>query len=214
MAHIGVAVLEEARAVADRLEDRAGDQRRPDRLIAGAEALGDRHQIRPHRVLLAGEHGAGAAHAAHHLVEDQQHAVAIADRAHRGEVARQGRHGAERGADHRLGDEADHPVGAEALDGRLELGREPGDVVRSALAGRLPAVGVARADMGDLGQQRLELLAAPGVAADRERPQRVAVIALAPGDEMAAAAGWPISTKYWRASLSAASIASEPPETK
>ena len=26
--------------------------------------------------------------------------------------------------------------------------------------------------------------------------------------------GWPISTKYWRAIFSAASIASEPPETK
>ena len=40
--------------------------------------------------------------------------------------------------------------------------------------------------MGDLRQQRLELLPAPGVAADRQRAQRVAVIALASGDEPAA----------------------------
>jgi hypothetical protein len=35
-----------------------------------------------HALLLAGVQRAGAAHAAHHLVEDQQHAVAIAHLAH------------------------------------------------------------------------------------------------------------------------------------
>ena len=40
--------------------------------------------------------------------------------------------------------------------------------------------------MGDVHQQRLELLATPDIAADGERSERVAVIALAPRDEMAA----------------------------
>jgi hypothetical protein len=40
------------------------------------------------------------------------------------------------------------------------------------------------------------------VAADRERTERVAVIALAPRYEMVRSAS-PISTKYWRASFSA-----------
>ena len=41
--------------------------------------------------LLAGVQRAGAAHAAHHLVQDQQHAVAIADLANGREVARAAR---------------------------------------------------------------------------------------------------------------------------
>ena len=62
-------------------------------------------------------------------------------------------------------------------------------------------------------QQRRICEAAPAVAAHRKRAERVAVIALAPGDEFLRC-GWPISTKYWRAILSAASIASDPPETR
>ena len=76
--------------------------------------------------------------------------------------------------------------GPSSLDRRLELGGEARAVGRLALARRAPAIGVARADVGDLGQQRLELAAPPGVAADRERAQRVAVIALPPRDEPAA----------------------------
>ena len=143
MADVGVAVLEEARAVADRLEDAARDQSRPDRLIARAEALGDRHDVRPHAVLLAGEQRAGAAHAAHHLIEDQQHAVAVADLADRLEIARHRRHRAERRADHRLGDEGDHAVRAEALHGASSSAAQPGAVFGIALALGLPAVGVA-----------------------------------------------------------------------
>ena len=54
---------------------------------AAAQALGHGDQVGHHTFLLAGMQGAGAAHAAHHLVEDQQHAVAVADLAHRLEVA-------------------------------------------------------------------------------------------------------------------------------
>src|SRR3546814_20043374 len=79
MAHVGVAVLEEARALRERFENLAGQQHRADRLVAAAEALGDGHEVGRDAVLLAGMQGAGAPHAAPHLVEDEQHAVLVAD---------------------------------------------------------------------------------------------------------------------------------------
>ena len=57
-------------------------EHRADRLVAAAEALGDRQQVGHDAFLLAGVQRAGAAHAAHHLVEDQQDAVAVAQFAH------------------------------------------------------------------------------------------------------------------------------------
>ena len=62
---------------------RVGDQHRADRLVAAAEPLGDRHQVGRDAFLLAGVQRAGAAHAAHHLVEDEEDAVAVADFADR-----------------------------------------------------------------------------------------------------------------------------------
>jgi len=62
-------------------------------------------------------------------------------------------------------------------------------------------------------QQRQERLAAPRVAADRQRAQRVAVIALTPRDEVPALRLADFN-EVLACSFSAASIASEPPETK
>ena len=76
-----------------------------DRLVAAAEPLGDDLDVGRDALLLPGMHRAGAAHAAHHLVEDQQRAVPVADLAHRLEIAGQRGDAAERRADHRLGDE-------------------------------------------------------------------------------------------------------------
>src|SRR3546814_7500188 len=78
-----MAVLEEAGALRERVEDGARQQDRANRLIAAAQALGDGHEIGRDAVLRAGMQRAGAPHAAHHLVEDQQHAVLVADGADR-----------------------------------------------------------------------------------------------------------------------------------
>ena len=67
---------------------------------------------------------AGAAHPAHHLVEDQEHAVAVANLADAPEIARNGGHRAQGRADHRLGDESHHRVGAEGQDLVLQLLRD------------------------------------------------------------------------------------------
>src|SRR3546814_17020239 len=88
MVHVGVAVLQGAAAVADRGIHRLRGDHRADRLVAGAEALGDGVDVGRHAVVLAGEQGAGTAHPAHNLVADQQHAVAVADLAHPGEIGR------------------------------------------------------------------------------------------------------------------------------
>ena len=57
-------------------------QRRAERHIPAAESLGDGHHVRRDPVVFERPPGAAAPGAAHHLVGDQQHAVAVADLAH------------------------------------------------------------------------------------------------------------------------------------
>jgi hypothetical protein len=99
-------------------------QHRADRLVAAAQALGDGHQVGHHALLLAGVQGAGAAHAAHHLVQDQQHAVAVAHLAHRLEVARHRHQHAGGGAAHGFGDEGEHLAGPDAADRLVQFARQ------------------------------------------------------------------------------------------
>ena len=70
------------------LVDALGRQRRRQRHVAAGEALGEAEQVRRDALLLAGEHRPGAAEAGRDLVADQQHAVAVAELAHRAQVAR------------------------------------------------------------------------------------------------------------------------------
>ena len=91
-----------------------------DRLVAAAEALGDRHQVGRDALLLAGVQGSGAPHAAHHLVENEQDAVAVADRADALEIVGDRRHGARRRADDGLGDEGDDAFGTDLEELVLE----------------------------------------------------------------------------------------------
>ncbi len=185
VAEIGVAVLEEAGALGERLEDLGAHEHGADRREAAAQALGDRHQVRRDALLLAGVQGARAAHAAHHLVEDQQDAVPVADLADALEVAVDRRDGARRGAADRLGDEGDHCLGPQLLDLGLELPGEALAVLARRLVRAPPAILEAGRDVVRLDQQRRELLAPPFVAADGERAQRIAVIALLAADEVA-----------------------------
>jgi hypothetical protein len=57
------------------------------------QSLGDRHQIPRNPCLFAGVERPGPAHTAHHLVQNQQHAVTIADLADGFELARHRGHG-------------------------------------------------------------------------------------------------------------------------
>ena len=72
-------MLKEARAFANGLDDAILDQHGADRLITGTEPLRHAHDVGNDALVLEGEAGAAAAHAAHHLVEDEEHAVAVAN---------------------------------------------------------------------------------------------------------------------------------------
>jgi hypothetical protein len=181
-----MAVLEETAAARERLVDAPLDQDRADRLVAAADALGEGHQVGHDSFLLAGMQRSRAAHAAHHLVEDQQDTVAIADFADARKVAGRRRHGAGRGADNCLGDEAGDILRAEPEDLRLELVGHPPRIRLLGFCGILEAIGEAGGDLRDVDQQRPVRLTPPRVAARGEGAERVAVVALPSRDEEAA----------------------------
>ena len=115
--------------------------------------------------------------------------MAVADVAHGAEISLRRRHAAGGGADHRLGDERRHRIGAEALEFGLQFGREPRHEIRLGFIVALFVIGEGRRHMAEgVRQQRRIGLAPPGIAAGGERAERVAVIALAPGDEALRAA--------------------------
>jgi hypothetical protein len=78
MTDVRVSMLEGAGAAFQCVADTFRNQSRADHAVSAAETLGDRHEIGHDAFLLAGVQRAGAAHAAHHFVQDQQDAVAIA----------------------------------------------------------------------------------------------------------------------------------------
>ena len=186
MTHVGVPVLKRARAVRERFEYPLRHEDRADRLVAAPQPLGDRHQIGRHALLLAGVKRSRSAHAAHHFVEDEQHAVAVADRPDALEIVADRRHGAGSGADHGLGHEGDDAFRADFDKLVLERLSGPRRIIRVALALSLQPVGIAGVDVVRLDQERLELRAPPRVSAGGEGAERIAVVALAPRDDMAA----------------------------
>src|SRR5262249_26389212 len=94
MAHIGMAVSERARTLLERGEDLFLHEERPYGRIAAAQSLRYCHQVGTCSFLLAGMQRAGAPHSAHHLVEDEQDVMPIADIADTLEIARHRRNGA------------------------------------------------------------------------------------------------------------------------
>ena len=158
-------------------------QQGADRRKTAAQALRDRHQVGTDSLLLAGVQRAGAAHAAHHLVENEQNAVPVADLAHAAEVAGHGRDRAERGSDHRFGHEGDDVVAAELLDLGLELFGETRRIGLRRLIDAAIAIFIDRRDVMRLEQERRELRPLFFATTDRQRAQRDAVIALTPRDD-------------------------------
>src|SRR6185503_13446361 len=115
---IGMAMLERARTFADDIDDARAREHGADRLIAAAQALGDRLDVGCDAFLLPGVARAGAAHAAHHLVEEKERAVPITDFADGAKVSLRSRHAAGGRAHDRLGDERGDVLRAETLEFR------------------------------------------------------------------------------------------------
>ncbi len=127
---------------------------------------------------------ARAAHARHDFVEDQQHAVLVADRGDLAEVVAHRRHRARRRAHDGFRDEGRDRVRTEFEDLCFEFVREPLREGVVVFIGALLAISETRRDVMRSDQQREERLAPPRIAADGERAERVAVVTLAPRDEM------------------------------
>ena len=104
VAGVRVAVAEQERRVGfERLAHRGADDHAADLLIAGRDRLGERDHVRRDPEVVRREPGAEAPEPGDHLVEDEQRAVPVAQRAHLGEVAvARWPHAA--GALHRLGE--------------------------------------------------------------------------------------------------------------
>src|SRR5262249_50285455 len=132
----------------------------------------------------AGMQRARAAHAAHHLVENEQHAVAVADVAHALKIARNRGDRAQGGANDRLGDKGDDVRAPELLDLEFELLRQPLAVGLRALVRPTSGLVEPRGHVVLCDQKGGKLLALPLSAADRERTERDAVIALASRDDV------------------------------
>src|SRR5439155_649588 len=81
--------------------------------VPTGQALAGREDVGPHaRPVLHAEPSSGAAHARHHLVGDEEHAVAVARLSHEPVILGRWNDRSCRGADGRLRDEGGHRVGA------------------------------------------------------------------------------------------------------
>src|SRR5262249_48181682 len=160
-----MAVSERARTLLERGEDLFLHEERPYGRIAAAQSLRYCHQVGTCSFLLAGMQRAGAPHSAHHLVEDEQDVMPIADIADTLEIARHGRNGAYRRADHGLGNEGNNVLRAKLVELRLEFPREALAIFLRRLVAAALAIFVDRCDMRRLDEKRSELFALPGTAA-------------------------------------------------
>src|SRR5260221_4368572 len=164
MPQVGVTVLEEAAATGDGFVDWPRGEHRADRLVSGAEPLGDSDDVGRDVLALERPHRPAASHAAHHLVEDEEDAVAIADFAHAPEVAAYRGHAAKGCAGDGLGDEGDHLVAAQAFNLALKLCPQALPIGGVGLAFALIAVRIAGRDVRRADEERRELPAAGAVA--------------------------------------------------
>ena len=86
---------------------------------------------------------ARAAHPAHDLVQDEQHTMAIADLAHRSEIAGHRHHHTSGGAPHGFGHEADDALRTDLQDGRFQFLGQPKPIGFGGFVRMLLAVGIA-----------------------------------------------------------------------
>ena len=154
---------------------------------ARGDALGEGDHVGHDAVALGREGVAEPAEAGDDLVEDQQDAVLVADRAQPLQVALgRGQHAGR--ARHRLDDHGGDGRGVVQRDDALELVGEMRAPVRLALAEGLVLAVVGGRQVIDAGQQRAEEFAVVDDAADRNAAEADAVIAALAPDQAGARA--------------------------
>ncbi len=170
-------------AAVERLVDLVAGEHQRQRQVAAADALREAEEVRPHAGLLAGEEGAGASAADRDLVEDQVHAVAVAQRAHQLEVERIVHRHAGGALHQRLDDEGGDVVGALGEQG-LQVGGGAAPHVLGVFAlARVTRVGRGHHARG--AQQRAVGVLEQGHVGDGQRADGLAVVAALQADEFA-----------------------------
>ena len=147
---IGMAMLKETRPRDDGVVNFRARQHRANGLIARTQALADANNVRRNRLCFAGIKRSAAAHAAHHFIEDQEHAVAIADFANAGEISGHGWHATERCTTHCFGDKSDDRVVSQPLDFAFQFARKALAILDFIFRRALFAIRIAGRNMGDL----------------------------------------------------------------
>ena len=174
--------VDEPAGSGDRVVERARGGREPERPVAGRGALRGDDDVRPDAPVVEAEPGPGPPEAGHHLVGDQEHAVAPADLGDPRPVVIRWDGGRQCRADDRLGDECrdagrlfrqDRPL---QLVGELGAG---GEGVRRLLT---RPVRIRRGHVAKASEPRLVRPAERGPAGQVEGAQRVAVVAAPAGD--------------------------------
>ena len=202
-------VREHRLAVHERLGDPVGGDHRAHRRVGRRQALGGRDDVRQVVVALRAEVVTEPAPRADHLVGDQQHAVAVADLAHPLEVALL-RGEAAAGVLDRLEDHGGDRLRAPRTGSaprsrrRPRAGRGPRASGRSWCSARGSRPGAS----GSNGVRRA------GTPVARQRAHRGAVVGDLARDQLVALAVAVDAVVAARASFSADSTASEPPEVK
>ena len=177
-------MLESASAALQCFHHAPMHQNATNRLITTAKALRDHLNIGRNAFLFPGMQGTGATHAGHHLIQNQQSAMAITDSAHGLEIAGQRGRATKRGSHHRFRAKGDHIARAKALEFRLKLRRQPRDVISIVFIFAPIAIGEAGGDMAEGIRQDRRVRRAPrDIATGRKRAQRIAMIGLAPRDK-------------------------------
>ena len=149
--------------------------------------LAKRDHVGRHAEAFGGEGVAEPAEAGDDLVEDQQDAVAVADRAQPLQIALGRRQHAGR-AGHRLDDDGGDGRGVVQRDDAFELVGEMRAPFRLAFGEGLMLAVIGRRQMIDAGQQRAEEFAVVDDAADRNAAEADAVIAALAADQPGARA--------------------------
>src|SRR5499433_2906787 len=190
MRRVGVAVkqLDHVHGPAhERVVDPLAHDHSAHRHAPRGDALGKRDHVGDDAVALGGKGVAEPAEAGDDLVEDEQDAVLVTDRAQPRQVALGcGQHAG--GARHRLDDHGGDGGGVVQRDDALELVGQMGAPLGLALAEGLVLAVVGRRQMVDAGEQRAEQFAIVDHAADRNAAEADAVVAALAPDQARARA--------------------------
>ena len=149
---------------------------------AGGDAFGERDHVGDDAIALGGEGVAHAAEAGDDLVEDQQDAVLVADRAQPLEIAFRRRQHAGRSGD-RLDDHRGDGRGVVQRHQAVEFVGKMAAPLRLADGEGLLGAVIGRGQMIDAGDQRAEHLAVADDAADGDAAEADAVIAALAADQ-------------------------------